>query len=451
MNDLFIKIFKSAYDEYYVNLGYPELKLSKDEYVEVNETLIDVVNSIIGFRVSGNYNLSEVRLLFDNICKNLPFDPRLTLSMAINKYKNDYLKMILSHPYTTLLISVLNTIYSAEYEGLFGLYTFANKHFIVSHYKDALTIGKMPRMEDDTLPYVLIRDIDKLEKILEKYIKSIENSTTYYNLFKNEYFMDVSNEDKIRMVLEGTLFNASSYDLANISCFFHRYNDFINDDIMPSLKGLDKIGDAFNDELYFKVKESDIEYETPYYFSFMLKNHRIELPNVRLGIKNNDNGEKIAHIVALQSSQITKPNPTFSDEIKEMLPKSSKYRNYNPDHLVSLVLSLGLLNGLGITRIEVQDYMPLRGYKTIKNFHMNEFEGFNYLNRVVSKNIATYLKLTTFTEDVKVSSLPFDGVNMILETSEKVMFNNIFLNYLYNLAYEYGLSQKEKRGFDGRC
>ena len=213
---------------------------------------------------------------------------------------------------------------------------------------------------------------------------------------------------------------------------------------MPSLNDLAYLGSAFDDELYFKTKRSDIEYETPWYFAFMLKKHRFELPNVRMSITDNEFGEKIANIIAVQSSQITRSNAEISDIIKSMTPKTSSFRFYNPDHFISLIITFGLLNGLGIYEIDVQDFMPIRYRKTVIDARMEEKEAEDYVRRVFDKNIACYYKMILLTDDIEILNNAGSSANLHLKTSEEIHFKNEFLDNLYLMGFNYGKSLKSE-------
>ena len=82
----------------------------------------------------------------------------------------------------------------------------------------------------------------------------------------------------------------------------------------------------------------------------MLKNSIYELPNIRFGIEQKEK-RKVAHILAVQSAQRIHDKQTeenIFNYVKESIPKSKHFRQFNPMHLVSIILSLGIFNGLGI-------------------------------------------------------------------------------------------------------
>jgi hypothetical protein len=165
------------------------------------------------------------------------------------------------------------------------------------------------------------------------------------------------------------------------------------------------------------------------------------LPSVRLGLTTVE-GKTSANIVAIQSSSVTNHNPEVSRIIKDNIPKNSTFRHYNPEHFISLVLAFGVLNGLGITNINVQDFMPIRYRKTVMDKHFNEEEANNYIQRVYDQNIACYFKMALLSDDVMIQNFPGSGDNIIIETNDTIEFNNEFLDHLYLLGYNYGKSKR---------
>lgn len=127
--------------------------------------------------------------------------------------------------------------------------------------------------------------LKKFNEVLKKYIESVFMSDSFYNLFSNKYFENVSFDDKVKSIFECTIFNATNMELNNVEEFFIRYTSFMNDKTFENIRKPKYIGNLFDDELYVMSKRSEIEYETPFYLAFMLKNKRVELPNVRMGIE----------------------------------------------------------------------------------------------------------------------------------------------------------------------
>ena len=132
----------------------------------------------------------------------------------------------------------------------------------------------------------------------------------------------------------------------------------------------------------------------------------------------------------------------MSKYIKDNIPRTSTYRLFNPDHLVSIILSFGVLNGMGIKDIEVNDYMPLRCYKTVRDRNMDEDEATRYMTRIINNNINTYFKLMSICEGITINEYP-DGINQLsIHLEDVITSDNEFISSLYNMAYEYGQKHK---------
>jgi len=448
MNFIFTKVFLESYRKG-IELGYPRSKVIEDyfknkDYTDLEDALSDFVMGVLGFRFGGTYNLGEVRIYFDNICRNLPLNSNLDLITLIEKYKEEYLEVLETHPYVKLLLDVVKKIFSRTYDGKLGteagpLYYTDNAEAIIKHNSQAkkIAISKVIRPNSDPLPTVILNNFDYVEAVLQEFVQTVRESNTQYNLFVKEGYQYYTEEEQIKLLFEGVILNATAYDLSNIDGFFKRYTEFIKDPNFGSMRGVNYVGEAFNDQLFFKVGRSDFEYETPYYLSFMLANTRLELPNVRIGY---DEFTRKAYIVAVQTSQMTGSNPKIDQEIKANIPRTKNYNFYNPTHMTSLILAFGLLNGMGIQDIDVVDYMPIRYYKTIKDKNMNEQEASAYLTRVTDKNINTYYKLECLTKGVRIASEPGVGHNMSIKIEDEVICHNEFFQHLYDLGYNYGKS-----------
>lgn len=446
MDLLFTKVFLESYKKG-IELGYKRNLTIERYFKEGNKEVLDnalrdFIYAVLGFRFNGAYNLGEVRIYLDNICRNIPLNTNVGLIEAINDYKNEYVEFLNEHPYVRMLSEVMKKIFSREYDGKLGTEPSAvvysdNAEAVIKHNRSAksLIIAKTIRQNTTPLPSVVISNFDYLENILEDFVRTVEESDTQYNLFVKPGYQCYSKEEQIKMLFEGVILNATAYDLSNVDRFFQRYTKFITDPYLSNVQGVNYVGDAFGDQLFFKVGKSDFEYETPYYLSFMLANTRLELPNVRIGI---DEEEQKAYIVAVQTSQRTGNNPNVDELIKSQIPRTKHYNFYNPTHMTSLVLAFGLLNGMGIQNIDVIDYMPIRYYKTILDKNMSEQEAEAYMRRVTDKNIYTYFKLSCLAKGVEIASAPGEGHGMTIHLDDEIICHNEFFQNLYNMAYNYG-------------
>ena len=228
------------------------------------------------------------------------------------------------------------------------------------------------------------------------------------------------------------MLNATNADLNCIENFFRKYNDFINNKNFENIRQPIYMANLFDDELYVMLKRSELEYETPYYLSFMLKNKKVELPNVRMGIEEKSN-KLIAHIIATQSAQkiMEKENlDKIQLEIKQNLPNDPYFRFYNPTHLISLLMTFGILNGMEIKYVEVKDFLPFRYNKTILDKQMSQEEADNYQTRLTNKNLITYMRLIELVDGINIVSYPEMDMGLNLHLADQIKCKNEFLQYI---------------------
>ena len=305
-------------------------------------------------------------------------------------------------------------------------------------------IGRIPRKDEQELPYVHINDIENFEIILKKYIESVALSDSFYNIFNNSSFESISFDDKVKTIIECTLFNATGSDLNYTENFFRKYTDFINDKTFNFIRLPKYMGSIFDDDLFVMCKRSELQYETPYYLAFMLNNKRVELPNVRMGIETKEN-KKVAHIIATQSAQrvlIPENLQEVQLEIKNNLPTDSYFRFYNPTHLVSILMTFGLLNGLGIKEVEIKDFLPFRYNKTILDKQMDQEEADKFQTRLTNKNLITYMRLISMVDGIQVITYPEMDMSLKLKIEDNVVCKNEFLQKIYDMGYQLGKENK---------
>lgn len=350
LSRIFLDVYKNL-PMFYSN----KPKINVEDYDLLESTLESYLVEILGYKIKYNYedNYREIIKLFENVFYNSRYKNYNNIIESINTYKEELKDKLENHKYTSLFIDTLRKMYSKSYDGRILTNTEKDLNFstiAISNKGNSFIIGRIPRKGEQNLPSIHINDIQQFESILKKYIESVVISDSFYNIFNNEYFNTVSFEDKIKTIIECTLFNATGTDLSYIENFFRKYTDFINDNTFEFIRRPKYMGNLFDDDLYVMCKRSELEYETPYYLAFMLNNKKVELPNIRMGIEQKEN-KKVAHIIATQSAQ-TVLNPENSQEIqkeiKNNLPTDSYFRFYNPTHLVSILMTFGILNAMGI-------------------------------------------------------------------------------------------------------
>ncbi|MDE5630771.1 MAG: hypothetical protein K2I70_04140, partial [Bacilli bacterium] len=188
---------------------------------------------------------------------------------------------------------------------------------------------------------------------------------------------------------------------------------------------------------YIILRKASIAYETPYYFRFMMYNKVVEFANMRYGIYN-EGDHSVAYIQAIQSSQQITENEEYyeiSNTIKRDLPKSRYFREFNPMHMASLVLFLGLINGLGIQEVHGSDYFSLRYQRLAIEKNKSEEEMNIYQHRLTNKFINTFMRLIEYTDDINIIKYPEDGDGFILKLNNDIHFSSPILQELYDMAY----------------
>lgn len=443
------KIFLDVYNSFHTFNNKNKIHISIEDYPLLEKTLEKYLVDILGYRIKYNYenNYREIRKYFENIIYNSKYKNYNNIIEYIDSYKKEFIEKINTHKYTNLFIDTMRNMYSKSYNGKIlseEKNDLSYSSIAITNRDNSFVIGRLTRKDEIPLPSIYINDIDEFEKILKEYVQSIFLSDSFYNLFDNINFDNISLEDKIKAVFESTMFNATAMDLNNIEQFFRRYNDFINDQTFQNIRKPVCMGELFDDQLYIMSKRSELEYETPYYLAFMLNNNRVELPNVRLGIEEKDN-KKVAHIIAVQSAQkiLNKDNlDKIQKEIKKNLPVDSYFRFYNPTHLVSILMTFGVLNGMGIKDIEIKDFLPFRYNKTILDKQMSEEEADNYQTRLTNKNLITYMRLIELVEGINIINYPEMNMCLNLKLSDEIRCKNEFLQRIYNLSYELGKNKK---------
>ena len=436
LSELFFRVFASIHGE--------EKQKSLLKCTNINKlesTLNNYLIKTMAYKNSYINNMKEVELSFENIINN-SFRYNTDVCSTIEAYGDDYIALLDKNHYTKLFFIACNEVYSENFDIKRDT---MERHALevnaaIKNIKKHFEIVRVTRLDEESFPSLVINNIETFEEILKNYVEAIKESDSFYNIFDREGFSERSNEENIKMIFEGALLNVTNIDASNMEQFFRNYTSYIKDDTFQSIRYPSKVGELFNDELYIMAKRSELWYETPYYLSFMLKNKRIELPNIRMGISISDNKRK-ANIIATQTSQMMKDNLNFlelQEEIKRLLPRDSYYRFINPTHLVSLVLTLGYLKGMGIDEVVVKDYMPFRYKKVILDKHFDEEEAYQYQTRLTTKNLATYFRIVSNIKGIEIKDYPDVGNELVLKITDEIEPKNKFLEDLFDLGISIG-------------
>lgn len=406
------KVFTSVYNA--------KCPITSEELLE--NTLTDYLQVVMGYRSDYSNYLDIIREYFINISVNFPesssFDDLIN---NINKCKVLYTNNLEERHYLSLFIDGLKSLYSSDYTGSYV--RFNDKKYI---------IGKNNK-EDLDIPNSVINNIDEMEESLKELVSVYKSSNHDYGIL----LMD-EEEDNIKKFFMWIMRNATINEFNDLNKYINKYISFIKDNSFNDYTKPNYMGQFNNDELWFKLSKSDVAFETPYYFLFMLRNNMLKLPCVRVGINNNT-----ANIVALQSAKGNGLNEEeLNSYIKKNMPKSKHFRMYNPMHMTSIILTLGLLKGKGINKVEISDYLPFRYSKLIEEGKLTTDEINHQQERLTDKNIYTYFRILEFSTGIDIYSLPDNDSPFILELND-IHFNNEFLQGIYNIGYNFnkGLSK----------
>ena len=456
------KIFIDVFQNLSITNRKKVPKIIVQNYDELELTLQQYLVTILGEGIVDNYqnHFPEIRKYFENILDNVDYNSEFNLIDWIMQYAKIFKNTLESHRYTLLFIQAMQRLYSPNYDGKVDFLNDAQNELVsemysshgkisladifISNFSKCFIIGRISRKSEVGLPSVYINNIDHFEKILQNYVLAIQESDTYYNLFHNKNLQDISENTKIRALFESTMFNASSKDASFIENFIIKYTSFVTDKTLYPFRTLGYLSGGestvLQDEVFLMLKRSELEYETPFCFCFMLKNQVVELPNIRLGI-NTENNHKKAYIIATQSSQSSYINrnnlSVVESKIKKIIPTSSAFRFYNPSHLVAILMCFGILKGMDIYDVEVVDYLPFRYKKTSIDYQMNEEEATNYQRRLTDKAMITYMKLSQIVEGVNIITYPEMDMGLRLDISSDLICANPELQKLYDMCYQY--------------
>jgi hypothetical protein len=424
------KIFLDVYSDLLtanVKNCYQHLQI--DDYEKLENNLKTYLNYVLGYKLDNDYSqyFREIRKYFENIIVNAKNINCLDINQFILDYAQHFFEEIDKRPLSSIFIYTLKNTYSNDYAGV-----------AIGNNGNSYTVERVQRKDEEEMPAINIKNIDDLEYTLSLFVEKVEKSDSYFNSFFD--FMD--RKDAISYLLEWVVKNATQSDMSDIEQYFKKYADFITDTTFDSLKHPVKIGNLLGDELYVMRKRANVNYETPYYLSFMMKteNKGVELPTVRMGIESGMQ-KKVAHILATQTSQVNTNFERYGEItscFKKMLSKSKNFREFNPSHVISIILTFGILKGIGIDKVVVDEYFPLRLQRLILENKKNDEELYDLQHRLIDKNIYNYFRLMEFFDGIEIADYPENGSGLILHLNDNIKSENAFLQNLYNIGYRTG-------------
>lgn len=245
----------------------------------------------------------------------------------------------------------------------------------------------MPRNLNPKLPILTIKDEGVFSHLLLEFMYEVMSRDIKW--CKPNIKISTKNEE-IRYFLATMWTNMTASDFSDPEMFLRRYISFLRDETFTDLDitsgPIEKLGDC---HLEISNVEEISCLETPYAMRVIIKGDDgqcLLLPDVKYGIED-VNGEKKAFIYAVQydekvrkifdqdKSKQAKINRCLykvdqdipKDELDkkkgtqlEGIDSEENIVDVTPSALVSLTVALSLLADMGITKISVASYMPLR-------------------------------------------------------------------------------------------
>lgn len=273
---------------------------------------------------------------------------------------------------------------------------------------------------------------------------SVNDKEVFYNYIKDFIgLFNLSNEDDILKKLVYLFYNLSFSDFNDIELYIKRNIDFVKNRLLEnkSIPFLDQTIDITTKEYY---------QESPYCFASNITNGTdyYELPIISYGIS-----EGVCYIFAVQDKNLDKSS-SYSKRIKRLLYKinsdvysfeSSEYKEYkqnqsdyypenisdvSPSAVLSLSVFLKQLTQLGITKVKVVPFLPIR-YSAKKEAYQRKIsylveednldleqqreltdkylaEHLRIQNNLTQKFLRNFLRISHHFPNVSIRSNPFE-------------------------------------------
>ena len=413
-------------------------ELSDEMNESLEKSLINYLNYTLGYKMNRDYsdNYKEIKKYLNNIVDNFNESSLDNVVEFIDSYTNSLTEDISNHHQTSLFIDAMKNTMSDNKDRV-----------VIVNKGKSYSIEVISRKDEETIPSIIINDIDLFEETLQDFLNTLETSNSS---FKNLFDHFDRGEAETRLY-EFVMKNATVSDLTDVTRFFKKYEKFIGDETFKNYIRPVQMDDLLGSSVYIMQKKANAAYETPYYLSFMMLDDKasIELPTIRMGI---DSENKTAHILATQSSQRDNDEIKYGEirEItKRMMRRTKHFMRCNPTHIFSIIMALGVFKGMGIDNINVTDFFPLRRNKLILENKMNEEEIDTFQSRLVDNNLNNYLRILEFFEGIEIKEYPDMGEGLKLKIGDNVKSDNPFLEKLYYSGYNVAVKQQEKNSNDG--
>lgn len=313
------------------------------------------------------------------------------------------------------------------------------------------------------IPTLNIKNTEEFNKYLVKYIVK-ETEFLQENIFVGDYYLAKNLDEQIRFSLMNLFIDATSNDFNNPVEYLKLRISFLENDSLSKEFSDYKSVYSFDDidcHIESFVKAQHPSYETPYAFCSNIVSDdgkdKFDLPKVRYGIED-DGYEKEVYIYAIQGAQKKKVLNRFEKKINRYLFKINKgvikdneylkYEKYSelgiddiypenivdvtPKAVLSLTIFLKFIKDMGINKVTVIDYLPLRYDSKLKGkkAYLDLFKGI-YLKNEMDKK---YNKVNQEMEDNQ-----FNITNKFIRTFNRV---NYHLNNMSNITYPFEVDDK---------
>lgn len=414
-------------------------KIKIKDYDKLETALDDYLVSILGYKIKHNRSThaKEIKVYLENIIENTTITRKVGVVECIKQYQQTYKVMLENHPLTEQFINSINLLFEKEYNNNF-VKRFNNNieediNIAVRHINNELKIENY-QSSKLVIPTICIKNIDSFELVLNSYINTVKNSDSNYNVFSKKYYDVLKENEKLKMLMQCTIYNATSEDAQDIEMFFNKYINFFSDKTFESLKKINYLCDEFNDKIYVMLKCSEIEDETPYYLSFFLENSRLELPAVKIGIEIQEN-KKIAHIYSIDFPRAISNKENLLNiekQIRLNVKNDTYFKYYHPTHLISLSLTLGMLKGIGIEDIRIKQFLPFRHKKILLDETQTEEEAKKIQTKLGNKTMIKYMHLAYLLSGITTLDQTNFSIPEEVESANKLIAN------LYNEGYKFG-------------
>jgi len=297
-------------------------------------------------------------------------------------------------------------------------------------------------------PQLTISSVRELERII---LPSFQEAVMDPEVMKK--FDIIERRRTFEYYLESQIISASNSDFEDIGRFFKKRTSFLYDNTFNEFAGRSpiEIGQLSDTEKLYVSRNccEGMCYETPYYMQYSISDGEniIRLPKIRYAIETTDNGDKVAHIYAVQGQKSKNEKTDYEKKVEETLWsisfKNTKYKDVYRPALFSLAIFIGMLKSENITNIVVPDMMYARWIGHVISGTLEQSIAIQH--NQTDRFLFTFLNLTEQFEGLRINAFPNDidsfmhvSIDNELRTDEPLL----------GFAYETGRSVYEKTKCD---